>query len=272
MLTSVVVGVVRCAARGGAVAQAQDVHLRVSHALEHPRYLFLPPHARLPRHAVATYLGFHRAASVLTSRAASVLTSRASVPAGRSYNDLAQYPVFPWILADYTSEKLDLLDPKTFRDLSKPIGVQTDEKVMRFQERFEMTKEAEPDNPPFHYGTHYSNPGYVLWYLLRLEPYTGAAVSLQGGTFDVPDRMFWSVQDAYQNCTTTLNDVKELVPEFFYLPEFLVNLGKQDFGEPQRRRNIDNVELPPWANGSGLFSRRGVAVACADVARGVGSA
>lgn len=24
--------------------------------------------------------------------------------AGRSYNDLMQYPVFPWILADYDSE------------------------------------------------------------------------------------------------------------------------------------------------------------------------
>jgi len=42
--------------------------------------------------------------------------------AGRSYNDLTQYPVFPWVLADYTSEKLDLSNPATFRDLSKPVG------------------------------------------------------------------------------------------------------------------------------------------------------
>jgi hypothetical protein len=42
--------------------------------------------------------------------------------AGRSYNDLSQYPVFPWILADYDSEYLDLTNPKTFRDLSKPMG------------------------------------------------------------------------------------------------------------------------------------------------------
>jgi hypothetical protein len=26
--------------------------------------------------------------------------------AGRSYNDLTQYPVFPWVLADYTSPTL----------------------------------------------------------------------------------------------------------------------------------------------------------------------
>lgn len=42
--------------------------------------------------------------------------------AGRSYNDLTQYPVFPWILADYTSETLDLKKSSTFRDLSKPVG------------------------------------------------------------------------------------------------------------------------------------------------------
>ena len=46
--------------------------------------------------------------------------------AGRSYNDLMQYPVFPWVLADYKSEELDLTNPKTFRDLTKPMGAQTE--------------------------------------------------------------------------------------------------------------------------------------------------
>lgn len=41
---------------------------------------------------------------------------------GRSYNDLTQYPVFPWVLADYTSEVLDYNRSATFRDLSKPVG------------------------------------------------------------------------------------------------------------------------------------------------------
>jgi hypothetical protein len=30
-----------------------------------------------------------------------------------------QYPVFPWIIADYQSEVLNLDDPSTYRDLSK---------------------------------------------------------------------------------------------------------------------------------------------------------
>jgi hypothetical protein len=44
--------------------------------------------------------------------------------AGRTYNDLAQYPIFPWVLADYSSSSLDLTSPKSFRDLRFPIGAQ----------------------------------------------------------------------------------------------------------------------------------------------------
>lgn len=35
--------------------------------------------------------------------------------AGRSYNDLMQYPVFPWILADYDSEVFAGLITKSAR-------------------------------------------------------------------------------------------------------------------------------------------------------------
>lgn len=43
--------------------------------------------------------------------------------AGRSYNDLSQYPIFPWILSDYKSPTLDLTNDGIYRDLSKPVGV-----------------------------------------------------------------------------------------------------------------------------------------------------
>lgn len=35
--------------------------------------------------------------------------------AGRSFKDLTQYPVFPWVIADWDSEQLDLSNPATFR-------------------------------------------------------------------------------------------------------------------------------------------------------------
>ncbi|MEQ2293022.1 hypothetical protein AMECASPLE_028925 [Ameca splendens] len=38
---------------------------------------------------------------------------------GRTYNDLSQYPVFPWIITNYESAELDLTLPSNYRDLSK---------------------------------------------------------------------------------------------------------------------------------------------------------
>ncbi len=35
--------------------------------------------------------------------------------AGRSYNDLMQYPVMPFILADYKNDSIDLRDEKIYR-------------------------------------------------------------------------------------------------------------------------------------------------------------
>ncbi|KAG4304113.1 hypothetical protein PORY_002477 [Pneumocystis oryctolagi] len=45
-------------------------------------------------------------------------------------------------------------------------------------------------------------------------------------------------------------DVRELIPEFFYLPEFLVNSNNYNFGIKQENNEIiDSVILPPWAKG-----------------------
>ena len=38
--------------------------------------------------------------------------------AGRSFNDLMQYPVFPFLMANYESDELDLNDPKSYRYLA----------------------------------------------------------------------------------------------------------------------------------------------------------
>lgn len=42
-----------------------------------------------------------------------------ALSSGRTYNDLNQYPVFPWVLTNYESEELDLSQPSNYRDLSK---------------------------------------------------------------------------------------------------------------------------------------------------------
>lgn len=172
--------------------------------------------------------------------------------AGRTFNDLTQYPVFPWILADYTSAELDLTNPKTFRDLSKPMGCQTLEREADFRERYKAFEEMGDDNaPPFHYGTHYSSAMIVSSYLIRLQPFVKSYLLMQGGTFDHADRLFYSVRKAWESASRgSMSDVRELIPEFFYLPEFLVNANKYEFGLLQDMTTaIDAVELPPWAKG-----------------------
>ncbi|KAJ9259019.1 hypothetical protein DTO207G8_1179 [Paecilomyces variotii] len=172
--------------------------------------------------------------------------------AGRTFNDLTQYPVFPWVLADYTSEELDLTNPKTFRDLSKPMGCQTPEREAEFKERYKSFAEMGDENaPPFHYGTHYSSAMIVSSYLIRLQPFVKSYLILQGGTFDHADRLFYSVAKAWDSASRgNMSDVRELTPEFYYLPEFLVNVNKYDFGLRQNMtESIDAVELPPWAKG-----------------------
>ncbi|KAH3755963.1 beach protein [Pelomyxa schiedti] len=172
---------------------------------------------------------------------------------GRTYNDLTQYPVFPWVIADYSSEALSLDNPATFRDLSKPIGALNPERLDHFIDRYERF--SDPTIPPFYYGSHYSSAGFVLFYLIRLEPFTTFFLNLEGGHYDHADRMFDSIAITWRNCLTSNADVKELIPEFFYLPDFLLNTNQFDLGIKQSGIPLDNVILPPWAETAEQFVR-----------------
>ena len=173
--------------------------------------------------------------------------------AGRSYNDLTQYPVFPWVLADYESEDIDLSNPNIYRDLSKPMGALGVARAEQFKERYDSLEShllKKDDPPPFHYGTHYSCAAYVLNYLVRMEPFSRLALSLQGGKFDLADRLFNDINASWKSASQdNLQDVRELIPEFYYLPEFLKNSNSFDFGTKQDGKTVHHVKLPPWAKG-----------------------
>uniref|UniRef100_A0A673H1K1 Neurobeachin-like protein 2 n=1 Tax=Sinocyclocheilus rhinocerous TaxID=307959 RepID=A0A673H1K1_9TELE len=168
--------------------------------------------------------------------------------AGRTYNDLAQYPVFPWILSDYTSEELDLSDPRVFRDLSKPVAVLNERNAKAVREKYESFEDPTGTIDRFHYGTHYSNAAGVMHYLIRVEPFTSLHVQLQSGRFDCADRQFHSIPATWQTLMDNPNDVKELIPEFFYFPEFLENQNGFDLGRLQiSKERVNDVILPKWA-------------------------
>jgi hypothetical protein len=71
--------------------------------------------------------------------------------------------------------------------------------------------------------------------------------TVQGGKFDHADRLFQSIESTYRNCLSNTSDVKELVPEFFYMPEFLENSNSYHLGIKQDGEPLGDVGLPPWA-------------------------
>ncbi|XP_065190156.1 lipopolysaccharide-responsive and beige-like anchor protein [Sycon ciliatum] len=173
--------------------------------------------------------------------------------AGRTYNDLNQYPVFPWVLSNYHCKHLDLNDPGNFRDLTQPIGCLNVPRLSKFEERYELWEDDAI--PKFHYGTHYSTSAFTMSWLIRVEPFATYFLQLQSGKFDMPGRTFSSLPNAWQNCLQDTSDVKELIPELFYLPEMFTNSNKFVFGEDNDGKTVDDVDLPPWASSPEDFVR-----------------
>uniref|UniRef100_A0A8C4K7H0 Neurobeachin n=1 Tax=Dromaius novaehollandiae TaxID=8790 RepID=A0A8C4K7H0_DRONO len=165
--------------------------------------------------------------------------------AGRTYNDLNQYPVFPWVLTNYESEELDLTLPGNFRDLSKPIGALNPKRAVFYAERYETWEDDQ--TPPYHYNTHYSTSTSTLAWLVRIEPFTTFFLNANDGKFDHPDRTFSSVARSWRNSQRDTSDVKELIPEFYYLPEMFVNSNGYNLGVREDEVVVNDVELPPWA-------------------------
>ncbi|ESS68032.1 neurobeachin/beige protein [Trypanosoma cruzi Dm28c] len=167
---------------------------------------------------------------------------------GRTLNDITQYPVFPWVIADYTSETLDLESPSTFRDFTLPVGIcGGPQSRARVEMRYEATKQL--GDIPAHYFTHYSSSAVVLYFLIRMEPFTTLQIILQGGHFDHADRMFHSMASCWHGVTTNSQDVRELIPELFYMPEICMNTNRVRFGCKQGGEAMDSLELPPWSHG-----------------------
>uniref|UniRef100_A0A1I8AI95 Putative neurobeachin homolog n=1 Tax=Steinernema glaseri TaxID=37863 RepID=A0A1I8AI95_9BILA len=165
--------------------------------------------------------------------------------AGRTFNDLNQYPIFPWVISNYTSDTLDLSQVSNFRDLSKPIGALSESRKKIFQDRF---NNWEHDTiPPFHYGTHYSTQAFTLNWLLRVEPFTTMFLHMQSGRFDHSDRLFHNMAEVWENCQRDTQDVKELVPELFYMPELFRNDNSFELGVRENGERVNDVILPPWA-------------------------
>lgn len=200
-----------------------------------------------------------------------------NMSAGRSYNDIAQYPVFPWVIKDYDSPELMLDDPEVYRDLRRPIGAQTLEGIQRAKETYKATAGSASDPsaqklPPYHYSNPNSHMLSVLYFLVRLSPFTNAALggseggNSANGNANALTATFNSIDDAFRMCTRDERRAFELTPEFFYLPDFLDSRRNKmlarhfsDDDDHQERNAFGlarDVALPRWATSPYDFVRQ----------------
>ena len=218
---------------------------------------------------------------------------------GRSFNDLTQYPVLPWIITNYNKEELTKDD---IRDLSIPVGMiaVSDKAIKRkeiflefydtlknefkenngefnykeylnkggeylelYQTKMKKNKTEEEKNDdlgkiqinqiPFFYGTHYSCPTFVSHFLMRVFPFSLVSIEIQGNKFDDPDRIFISMERTFESASTLKEDIRELIPEFYTLPEMFLNknnlnLTQNKLDSEGKAIIVNDVELPLWCN------------------------
>ncbi len=167
----------------------------------------------------------------------------------RSFDNSSQYPVFPWVLKDHSSAKLLLGSPEVYRDLTKSVGMMGEpDRAANFRQR--ILQEDITGVGHFNYGSHYSSPGIVLQFHMRLHPFYEGYVQFFAG-YDDPNRMFHSMSESFRSVCKDTSDVRELIPEFFALPEMLINSEGHRFGQREDdKQPVDHIVLPPWASKS----------------------
>lgn len=196
-----------------------------------------------------------------------------NIISGRSFNDLSQYPVFPWLLNEhaYDADTLDLNDTSIYRDLSLPIGKLNESRFCKFKERYVDMQSHTTDHshtvPPFLYGSFYSTLGYVLFYLVRQYPEW--MLNLQHGVYDKSDRLFHSIQSTYNSVLTAPTDLKELIPQFYDIntnnnTAFLLNNYHINFGQLHDSTTVNDVILPRWCTSPAQFIQQMRAVLESD--------
>ena len=134
----------------------------------------------------------------------------------RSYNDYNQYLIFPLLIYEINGENIKL------RDLSKAICLNKNADNLG---KYSLNRKL----VQYHFNNHYSTGGYVLFYMIRLIPFTYSQIKFQSGKFDLSERMFTSFKNLLLVFSIT-EENRELLPEMAYNFEFYLNLNKNDFG------------------------------------------
>ena len=192
-----------------------------------------------------------------------------NIYSNRSYNDISQYPVFPWTLIDFDDPLKKEIEQKdifsnhknfdqsrildySYRDLSIPMGMlgigeEGEKRKENFIITYEELKNEQNEfmgQKPYYFGSNYSNPIYICNFLIRVFPFTHISIELQGNKIDDSNRLFFSIKNTFITSTSLKTDIRELIPEFFYLPEMLININDIELGEREDGIKVNDVISP----------------------------
>jgi len=187
----------------------------------------------------------------------------------RTYNDLSQYPIFPWIVKnipkllekdDINNYSLNKIEEKEkdkseneptkesdiykeedyYRDMNFPISMQKQDKR---ENEIEKYKDDEKSIKfPYHLGTHYSTSSYIFYYKMRNNPYCQNLIKLQNYKQENPNRMFLSFKDT-QKILQTSTDNRELIPDLFCYVDYFCNVNCAFFGLRSNDILVDDFSI-----------------------------
>ena len=183
----------------------------------------------------------------------------------RSYNDLTQYPIFPWIITNFininekneikTSEFNKNADSnynynesiKIGRNFEIPVGMfeLTEKSIKRKKFFIENYNKNKYKDFNYFYDNNYSNINIVSEYLIRLYPFYIIFNNIYNKENINKNNniIFTSIQKAFLNAIESENDLREMIPEFFYMPEILMNINNLSLNN---NILLENVVLPDW--------------------------
>ena len=195
----------------------------------------------------------------------------------RSFNDINQYYILPWILLNFA--QLDNINNKekeifkfmkknkpnkenksnkknkaninisehdkdkkelflVLRDFKYPVSTQIEEKRTIKIDKFN----EEDDKYKFHHGTHYSTSSYVDYYLMRNEPYNSLIIELQNFAKEDPNRLLLKLKDTVAIMNSGY-DNRELIPELFSKLDCFINVNCGFFGYKKNGELVDDIIL-----------------------------
>ena len=195
----------------------------------------------------------------------------------RTFNDLNQYPIYPWLFFDLSKidsllnlDKSNIGQIETISEVSGSMDIdagdiiEQPEKIenknskinnedlsIKYSLRnftFPVGLQSEDkrnmyiENGYIPHGTHYSTASYLFYYLVRNNPFTESMVQLQHFSKESPNRLFISLDGALKILYDNLEN-REIIPDFFCHFDFYSNLNCAFFGIQQNGALVDDLRV-----------------------------